>query len=239
MNYEPLMQIVVDALWFFELSPAEAVDDDAAVEMIEPHRDGNLQALDTAEKENFLAYAARCGGGGQERRGTSVPAEHAAGAGPRDRDALAAVRRGPSAVAAAGYPRNGGRSPPGSAPWRDAAANFRPRPVQFQLAGCPPAELRGMSDGVRENPLAALIERAVAASKERRRARRRRAPRSSARSSRRAGVVRARAASLRIGGRAARHAPSSPRPSMTPTRRRVLPTPRVVDCAVRGVFVSS
>jgi hypothetical protein len=58
MNYEPLMQIVVDALWFFELSPAEAVDDDAAVEMIELIAT-NLQALDTAEKENFLAYVAR------------------------------------------------------------------------------------------------------------------------------------------------------------------------------------
>ena len=58
MNFEPLMQSVVDSLRFFELGQPEVIDDDAALEMIESIA-ARLKELGPAERTAFLDFLSR------------------------------------------------------------------------------------------------------------------------------------------------------------------------------------
>jgi len=59
MNYEPLMNVVVQAILFLELSDDQAVDLDAAVGMLEAIAT-TLQKLGAQEKDEFLRYVQKC-----------------------------------------------------------------------------------------------------------------------------------------------------------------------------------
>lgn len=58
MNDEPLMDAVVQAVLFLELSDEQTVNEDAAVDMIEQIA-ATLQMLDASTKERFLQYIRR------------------------------------------------------------------------------------------------------------------------------------------------------------------------------------
>lgn len=55
MNTEPLMDAIVDAVLFFELSGPELVNEDAAVEMLEGIA-SKLRRLGKTEMSRFLAH---------------------------------------------------------------------------------------------------------------------------------------------------------------------------------------
>lgn len=55
MNYEPLMDAIVQTVLFLELSGGEAVDEDASVSLMEQLA-ACLGKLGPAEKEQFLEY---------------------------------------------------------------------------------------------------------------------------------------------------------------------------------------
>lgn len=58
MNDEPLMDAVVQAVLFFELSDEQTVNEDAAISMMEQIA-ATLQRLDAVAKERFLQYIRR------------------------------------------------------------------------------------------------------------------------------------------------------------------------------------
>lgn len=58
MNYEPLMEAIVQTVLFLELSGSETVDEDAAVGLME-RLAALLQQLDPAEKQRFVEYTLR------------------------------------------------------------------------------------------------------------------------------------------------------------------------------------
>ena len=70
MNYEPLMDAVVQSVLFLENSPSHVVDDDSATGMLEQIA-ATLARLGPAELDQFLDYLRRCAsraGSAEERR---------------------------------------------------------------------------------------------------------------------------------------------------------------------------
>ena len=58
MNSEPLMDVLILAALFFEQSGPSAVNEDAAIEMLEQMA-ATLQGLDPSSKVKFVAYLKR------------------------------------------------------------------------------------------------------------------------------------------------------------------------------------